>query len=258
MSSNSPRLACRFAPSRFIDPASARVHARVGISACLQGIRVRYDGADQLFPAIDVLATALELVPICPEVGAGLTVPRPPVRLLSSDNGLRAVGRDDPSLDVTALLQRHAEQSLPQWRDDLCGYLWKSRSPSCGLGSTPVFNRDGVQTARSDGIQAAHFRREMPWLPCVEETALDTPAAIDAFVLACRLFFDLRKHAKHELARVHAHYRFVWQRSALEVQKELSDYSEINAHENYLTAFMRACGRIQREELLQLFTTSAD
>src|SRR5690606_41556347 len=114
MSSNSPRLACRFTPSRFIDAGSARVHARVGISACLQGIRVRYDGADHLFPAIDVLATALELVPICSAVGAGLTVPRPPVRLLSSDNGLRAVGRDGPSRDEAALLQRPSEPSLPQ------------------------------------------------------------------------------------------------------------------------------------------------
>ncbi len=92
----------RFNPQRFIHLASASARAPVAISACLAGQAVRYDGTDKQFVGAETLGEMLNLIPICPEVGAGLPVPRPPVQLVSSDTGQRALGRDDqPSMSRT-------------------------------------------------------------------------------------------------------------------------------------------------------------
>ena len=111
----------------------------VGVSRCLLGDAVRYYGeskANQII--LEQLSQIFELIPVCPEVEAGLSIPRPPVRLTGSIENPRLTGRDDPSIDVTDIMQRYCNKK-PAELKHLTGFIFKSRSPSCGLNSTPVF-----------------------------------------------------------------------------------------------------------------------
>jgi len=248
---------CEFNPARFYHPQSAQARATVGVSACLTGQPVRYDGRDRYLPAIELLATALRLTPICPEVGAGLTVPRPPVQLIASrsDSQPSARGRDDSSLDVTQKLLDFAHLSVARAaaQSALCGYLWKSRSPSCGFNSTPLFDESGTQIGQTSGIQAAHFQRAMPWLSyCEELTLIDRLTAL-AFVLRCRLIFDWMYAGDVELLAQHRHYRFLIDRLPHSDQIAVDEFAKANHKVNYLTALQHGCAGLQSEQLLELF-----
>lgn len=245
----------RLNPRRFIHSDSATARIEVAISACLSGQRVRYDGADKPFAATELLNQSVELTPVCPEVGAGLSVPRPPVQLVSTDLGLRALGRDDATLDVTTALADYAELSARHFlrQPTLCGYIWKSRSPSCGLASTPVFDKTGRQIATASGIQARHFQRQLPWLHCCEESDLNNVQTISAFVLICRLVFDLLRAAPNNLAKTHRHYHFLQQCLSIDTQESLEMLSKHSPATSYLIAVKTACAQMNHEELLGLF-----
>jgi len=179
-------------PFRFLHDHSAEQKPLVAISACLTGAAVRYDGADKYQAGVDDwLRLQTELLPICPELDAGLGVPRPPVQLVCIDGETRALGRDDASLDVTAALLDNAQRSVIALRQlPLCGYLWKSRSPSCGLGSTPLFDRSGQQTGLGSGLQAHTIATALPWLAMAEEGTLQDESERWRFLFGCRLVFD--------------------------------------------------------------------
>lgn len=248
-------MSLRFDKNRFVNPASANRRAAVAVSACLAGERVRYDGADKLLPALNRVTHELDLIAVCPEVGAGMAVPRPPVHLVEHNGFVRALGRDDRALDVTDSLQTFAEQSLKQLiaHHALCGYLWKSRSPSCGFNSTPVFDMVGSQIAQRSGIQAARFQQTLPWLCYAEETDLYNDEAIDSFVLRCRLVSDI-VYGGASLTRTYQHYRFLIERFADTVQTQLQAYSENGSVEEFMTALQYQCGHMERAELLGLFS----
>jgi uncharacterized protein YbbK (DUF523 family) len=145
---------------------------RIGISQCLIGDRVRYDGESK--PLDDSTLTTLnevfELVPVCPEVEAGLGIPRPAVQLTGDINKPGVTGRDDPALDVTETLYRYSTNRANQLQD-LSGYIFKSRSPSCGLNSTPLYNEQVTDNGR--GVFARKITTLYPELPVIEETDLE-------------------------------------------------------------------------------------
>ena len=154
----------------------------VGVSRCLLGDPVRYDGdskADRI--VIDRLGTLFELVPVCPEVEAGLSIPRPPVQLTHSIQHPRMTGRDDPTLDVTDMMQVFC-RSRPAGLDHLCGFVFKSRSPSCGLHSTPVFIDNDCVSENNRGLFARALTQRYPDMPVIEETDLESTDRYDSFV----------------------------------------------------------------------------
>lgn len=155
---------------------------RLGISSCLLGQRVRYDGNHKRDSYVaDTLARHFELVPVCPEVAVGLGVPRPPIRLVGGVTQPRAVGADDPALDVTAALAacgRRQARAL----DGICGYIFKSKSPSCGLERVKVYPRGAGAPRVGTGIYAAAFRAAAPLVPLAEEGRLNDPALRDNFL----------------------------------------------------------------------------
>ena len=157
---------------------------RVGVSACLLGEAVRYDARSKPHAWVrGELARRAELVPLCPETGAGLAVPRPPVRLVRLEQGVRALGVEDASLDVTPLLEEWSLSMVPLLRQ-LRGLVLKSRSPSCGLGSVPLHSPDGQVLGLASGIFAEFLRRECPRLVLVEEAELDTTEGRESFLHA--------------------------------------------------------------------------
>ncbi|VAX10466.1 COG1683: Uncharacterized conserved protein / FIG143828: Hypothetical protein YbgA [hydrothermal vent metagenome] len=144
---------------------------RIAVSACLLGERVRYDGEDKRNHQIMTLAEEFELLPFCPEVAIGLGVPRPPVHLVRGRAGIHVRGVTDPELDVTDQLQAYAQTQ----RDALktcTAVIFKSRSPSCGLGSTPLFNEQGNEVDKSSGLFAAELRECLPEVLMLEESDL--------------------------------------------------------------------------------------
>ena len=99
---------------------------KVGVSACLLGDAVRYDGASKPnATVIDKLSQLFELIAVCPEVEAGFGVPRPAVQLTEDPTEPNVTGRDDPSLDVTLALQDYCRQKMPQLKDFIRFHLQK-------------------------------------------------------------------------------------------------------------------------------------
>lgn len=144
---------------------------KIGVSACLLGEQVRYDGGhkrNQLL--LDSLGARYELVPICPEVAAGLGVPRPPVALMVRGTEVRALGVEDLQLDVTLPLIEYGQQ-VAMGTMGLSGFVFKSRSPSCGLGTTPVRREDGSHY-HGHGLFAQQLVTRLPELPVVDELLL--------------------------------------------------------------------------------------
>ena len=165
-----------------MDVESEKPRPRLGVSACLCGERVRYDGGHKRDEYLcGTLATVFELVPFCPEVGAGLGVPRPPIHLVAADDGPpRAVRADDSTVDVSDALRRYSRETLPAL-SGLCGMVLKSGSPSCGPARVPI-RRPGRRPGTGAGLFAAAVREGFPGLPMVDEVGLGDPAERDNFL----------------------------------------------------------------------------
>lgn len=154
----------------------------VGISQCLLGDAVRYDGRSKPNNIVlNKLNKLFELIPVCPEVEAGLSIPRPPVQLTHSIDNPKLTGRDDPSLDVTTIMQDYCK-TKPAELKQLSGFIFKSRSPSCGLNSTPVFINGLNVTETSRGIFARSFCEAYPDLPIIEDSGLEDEYQLNIFI----------------------------------------------------------------------------
>ena len=159
---------------------------RVGISACLIGQKVRYDGGHRLDRRVTVpLGRLFEWVPLCPEVEAGLGVPRETLRLEGDPRRPRLVF-ERARRDITARMSAWSRRRLAEIdRLQLCGYVLKSRSPSCGLRSVPVRGTGGPGAARvrrGSGLFARALRKRFPRLPMEEEAALRDRERRERFV----------------------------------------------------------------------------
>jgi uncharacterized protein YbbK (DUF523 family) len=171
-------------------PRKAR-RIKVGISACLLGREVRYDGGHKRDRSIlRTLGRLFELVPVCPEVEAGLGVPREPLRLEGSRAAPRLVFRRT-RIDITHRMNAWARSRLRDLEtSDLRGFVLKSRSPSCGLERVPLHKpgRRGAPALAGQGLFARALRERIPSLPVVEESHLHDRASREEFVrrvLAC-------------------------------------------------------------------------
>lgn len=155
---------------------------RIAVSSCLLGNPVRYDGTDRFSEAICThLARQFEIVAVCPEVEAGLGTPRPPVRLTGNPRHPLALGVEDASLDVTAALLRFSDSWLAQAKT-LSGVVLKSRSPSCGLRDTPVFDRHGAIQSSGAGLFTRVLTRHYPQLPVDDEVGIADAKRRNAFI----------------------------------------------------------------------------
>ena len=154
----------------------------VGVSRCLLGDTVRYDGQSKTNTiVIEKLGEIFELVAVCPEVEAGLSIPRPPVRLTGSVENPKLTGRDDPDIDITDIMLQYCE-SKPAELKHLSGFIFKSRSPSCGLNSTPVFLNDKCVTETSRGVFAKKLCGLYPELPLIEDSELEDENLLNKFI----------------------------------------------------------------------------
>jgi uncharacterized protein YbgA (DUF1722 family)/uncharacterized protein YbbK (DUF523 family) len=158
------------------------VPIRVGVSSCLLGEQVRYDGGHKRDDFISgVLARCFQFVPVCPEVAIGLGMPRPPIQLVGDPRRPRARGVREPSIDVTERLEAFAREQAGRLHG-LSGYIFKSRSPSCGMVRVKVYDAGGMVGAHASGIFARVLMEQRPLLPVEEEGRLNDPVQRESFV----------------------------------------------------------------------------
>lgn len=156
----------------------------IGISQCLTNSIVRYDAKTQFNKnLVNALLQHFELLPICPEVECGLGVPRAPVELIETDKEIKVVGRDNKSLDVSDSLMRYSDNKVLSLAH-LSGYVFKARSPSCGVQSTPVFNLDGSIKRYSNGIFVAALIKQYPAIPVIDDSEIINKDKLSEFINA--------------------------------------------------------------------------
>lgn len=155
----------------------------VGISACLLGQQVRFDGGHKRHAyAVDVLARYFGYVAVCPEVAIGLGIPRPTIRLVGDPERPRVVGVKDASLDVTARMEDFAARQVPLLAP-LSGFILKKDSPSCGMERVRVYSEEkGMPSRSGSGVFARELLRGLPHLPVEEEGRLNDPVIRENFV----------------------------------------------------------------------------
>jgi uncharacterized protein YbgA (DUF1722 family)/uncharacterized protein YbbK (DUF523 family) len=155
----------------------------VGISACLLGSAVRFDGGHKRNAyVVDVLGRAFDWQPVCPEIGIGLGSPRESLRLVASPGGPRLVAPRSGS-DHTAAMREHSAAEIARLAAlPVRGFVLKKDSPSCGLERVRVYDGGGTPARTGTGIFAAELRRALPDLPVEEEGRLQDPALRESFV----------------------------------------------------------------------------
>ncbi len=146
---------------------------RVGISSCLLGENVRYDGGHQLDRLIrDTLGRFLEFVPVCPEVELGLPTPRETLRLVGEPEHPRLVFSRSGE-DITERMETWAQKRVSELAgEQLCGFIFKSRSPSSGMERVKLYDRNGVPNKQGVGLFARVFMEHFPLLPVEEDGRL--------------------------------------------------------------------------------------
>jgi len=163
------------------DHAGRRI--RIGISSCLLGEKVRYDGGHKLDHFLkDTLGAYVEWVPVCPEVETGFPVPREAMRLVGDSFSPRLVTVRS-GVDQTDRMRTWAERKLGTIEKlDLCGFIFKSKSPSSGMRGVKVYGPSGVPAHTGIGIFARMFMERYPCIPVEDDGRLHDPALRENFI----------------------------------------------------------------------------
>jgi uncharacterized protein YbbK (DUF523 family) len=146
---------------------------KLGISSCLLGKNVRYDGGHKLDSFLkDSLGKYVEYVPVCPEVECGLGVPRKSMRLEGEPDSLRLIITETRQ-DVTKRMVNWAQKRVIQLeKEDIRGFIFKSDSPSCGIKKVKIYNEKNMPVDAGVGIFAQIFMKHFPSLPVQDEENL--------------------------------------------------------------------------------------
>ena len=156
---------------------------RVGISACLLGDKVRYDGSHKRDAfLVEVLGPQVEWVRVCPEVEVGMGTPRETLHLVR-DNGRVRMKTTETALDYTDVIEEWAGRRVEELAaEDLSGYVLKKSSPSCGPDDVAIYDSSGRRADEGRGLFADVLMRRFPDLPIEDEARLSRPELRDAFV----------------------------------------------------------------------------
>lgn len=163
-------------------PTHSADEVRIGISACLLGQKVRWDGGHKHDPFLThTLGQLVTFVPVCPEVEAGFGTPRETLRLVDAAGGTRMV-ETKSALDHTDTMRRYAERRARDLAaENLCGYVLKKDSPSCGVFRVKRYDVHGNSKKDGRGLFAEALIAALPLLPVEEEGRLHDPVLRENF-----------------------------------------------------------------------------
>jgi uncharacterized protein YbgA (DUF1722 family)/uncharacterized protein YbbK (DUF523 family) len=174
-----PRKSGRFSDAQL--PAAPPI--RIGVSRCLLGEEVRFDGGHKRDRFLtDVLGRYVEWVPVCPEVEAGFGTPREPMRLVGNVEHpqLMTISSERDMTKPLALFTERKLETLEQ--TDLSGYVFKKDSPSCGIERVKLFSTKGLPSRTGAGLFARAFKERFPLVPIEDEGRLCDPSLRDNFI----------------------------------------------------------------------------
>jgi uncharacterized protein YbgA (DUF1722 family)/uncharacterized protein YbbK (DUF523 family) len=156
---------------------------KLGISTCLLGEKVRYDGGHKLDRFLtDTLGQYVEYIPVCPEVECGLPIPRESMHLEGDPESPRLV-TSGTKQDMTEHMVDWARKRVVDLeKEDLCGFIFKSDSPSSGMERVRVYNEKGMPVKKGVGMFARIFMEHYPLLPVEDEGRLHDPKLRENFV----------------------------------------------------------------------------
>ena len=187
---------------------------KLGISACLLGAEVRYNGGHKESRLCSrVLAEHFDFVPLCPEVAIGLGTPREPIRLVGDPQAPRALGTVNRERDVTQALHDYGTRMAGEL-DDISGYIFMHKSPSCGMERVKVYQDNGYPAdGGASGIFAAAFTRLRPDLPVEEDGRLNDPVLRENFLTRVFAYAEWQRLLRAGLTRkaildFHARYKY--------------------------------------------------
>jgi uncharacterized protein YbgA (DUF1722 family)/uncharacterized protein YbbK (DUF523 family) len=223
----------------------------IGLSACLKGEKVRYDGSGKLSNfCINELGQHVTFKAYCPEVAIGLSVPRPTIRQISKDQ-LITVSRPDGSGDVTDALKSYGRK-IAALSKSLSGFVFTAKSPSCGMERVKVYSARGdLLPIDGIGIFANEIMKANPLLPCEENGRLNDAIIRENFVARVYAYRHWQQlsasgFTKHKLTTFHSQYKYTLMSHDLVAYKSLgrllaqpSNNIDVLANE-YILGFMRA------------------
>jgi uncharacterized protein YbbK (DUF523 family) len=229
-----------------------RDNVRIGISACLLGQEVRFDGGHKKDAFLTgVLAPHVEWVPVCPEVEVGMGTPREPLRLVKKNGRIRMVTTRslvDHTDAMNAWARRRVEALA---REDLDGYVLKKDSPSCGMERVEVYRKHGPGVRDGRGLFADALIRRLPLLPVEEEGRLGIARLRESFIERVFAYRRLKDHfasrwSIETLLRFHeGHRASLLAHSTARCEelerllREAADVAKPELHTRYETLFMK-------------------
>jgi uncharacterized protein YbgA (DUF1722 family)/uncharacterized protein YbbK (DUF523 family) len=156
---------------------------KIGVSSCLLGNPVRYDGGHKHDRYItDILSNYFHFVPVCPEVESGLPTPREAMRLVGDSDNPRLL-TSQSGVDQTERMKQFSARRVEELKkEDLCGFIFKKDSPSSGFFRVKVYNASGQFTKDGRGLFAAAMAEHFPLLPMEEEGRLNDPVLRENFI----------------------------------------------------------------------------
>lgn len=164
---------------------------KIAVSSCLLGEPVRYDGSDKHISVItEQLALEYNLISLCPEMAVGMGVPRPPIHLVDDGHSIQVLGVDDASCNMTNQLSHYAEDIINKHKD-ICGYIFKKDSPSCGTKNVKVLKVSGEYERMGQGVYAASIMAALPLLPVIDEEDYLNKKMRDVFL------FEVKKYSEN-------------------------------------------------------------
>jgi len=156
---------------------------KLGISACLLGERVRYDGQHKLDRFLaGTLSEYVDWVPVCPEVGCGLPVPREAMHLAGDPASPRLVTVKTDIDHTQRMLKWTAAKLKDLEKEELCGFVFKSKSPSSGMVNVKIYDANGMPSRTGSGIFAREFMKRFPLLPVEDEGRINDPVLRENFI----------------------------------------------------------------------------
>ena len=228
---------------------------RLGISSCLLGNPVRFDGGHKHDRFLtDTLGRYADYIPVCPEVECGMPIPREALRLVGTPEAPRLV-TSRTNIDHTEQMQQWAEQRLRLLAEEqLDGFIFKSRSPSSGMERVKVYTNKGMPEKNGIGIFARAFMERFPNLPVEEEGRLHDPILRENFIE--RIFVHRRwrrllaeKRTVGALVQFHTSHKLLLFSHSEKIYRDLGrlvaqarkipDYELFNQYEQQLMAALK-------------------
>ncbi|WP_087024997.1 YbgA family protein [Thaumasiovibrio subtropicus] len=186
----------------------------VGVSACVMGEKVRFDGGHKMNRfVVDELTKHFTFRPVCPENAIGMGTPRPTIRLIDRENGIRLVSNKDRSVDFTDDMLGYTEKVLPSM-SDLCGFIVCAKSPTCGMERVKLYIENGnTVPGGTSGLFTRELMKRYPWLPVEEDGRLCDEYLRENFVFRVFALKDLYDSTKEltagAIVKFHSRYKLV-------------------------------------------------